>query len=51
MSWLTTQGNPLLANLADLAANRPEPARQVIVCTVATAVVAWVIFMILRKVS
>lgn len=49
LTFLHTQANALFANLGDVAADRPEPARQVLVSTVITAAVIWLFFKIAKK--
>ena len=51
LAWLHAQGSALLANFGNVAANRPEPARQVVISTLVTAAVAWAVLKIIKKVK
>jgi hypothetical protein len=47
--FLRGMGQAMLANVWDVAANRPEPARQVLFATFGLVVVAWAAFKIIRR--
>ena len=51
LAWLHVQVNALLANFGNVAANRPEPARQVVISTLVTVGVAWAVLKIIKKVK
>jgi hypothetical protein len=51
LAWLHTQANALLANFGNVAANRPEPARQVVISTLVTVGVVWAVVRIVKKFS
>jgi hypothetical protein len=49
--WLKAQGSALLATAGAVAANHPEPARQVLIYTAALALIIWAAFKIANLVS
>jgi hypothetical protein len=49
--WLHAHAAALAAALGDVIANHPEPAGTVVIRTLGTVVVAWVIFKIVKKVG
>jgi UPF0716 family protein affecting phage T7 exclusion len=49
-AWLHAQGADMVANIGDIAANRPEPARQMVFSTLMTAAAIWLILQIAKKV-
>lgn len=51
LAWLHAQVSALLANLGDMVANRPEPARSTVIYTLVTVLVVWVIIKIAKKVG
>jgi hypothetical protein len=50
-AWLHQQAVDLMSNIAAVASNRPEPARQAVASTLVTAILIWLAFQIGRKVS
>lgn len=51
LAWLHTLPGALLANLGDMVANHPEPARSTVIYTLVTVALAWAIFKIVKAVS
>ena len=51
LAWLHAQAAALFATVGDVAANRPEPAGQVVIRVAVAAVVIWAVLKIARKVS
>jgi hypothetical protein len=51
LAWLHTQMSALLANLGDMVANHPEPARSTVIYTVVTVALAWAVVKIIKAVS
>jgi hypothetical protein len=51
LAWLHTQLSALLANLGDMVANHPEPARSTVIYTVVTVALAWAIVKIVKAVG
>jgi hypothetical protein len=51
LTWLHTQISALLANLGDMVANHPEPARSTVIYTVVTVALAWAVVKIGKAVS
>ena len=49
--WLHVHATALFAYIAGVIANRPEPAGQVVIRTLATVVVIWVAIKIVKKVK
>ena len=46
---LKAQMQALVANFSDVAANRPAPARQVLISTIVTIAAIWLVFKIAKK--
>jgi hypothetical protein len=51
LPWLHAQANALFATISDVASNRPEPARQVVIYTVVLAALLYAIPKIIKLVS
>lgn len=51
LTLLKAQMQALVANFSDVAANRPAPARQVLISTLVTVGVIWLVFKIIKKSS
>ena len=49
LAWLHAQAADLLATIGNIAANRAEPARQVVTDTLVTITVLWIALRVVSK--